>query len=564
MDVSEWATPLVCVPKADGTVRLCGDYKVTVNKVINTDQYPIPTPDEVFNKMSGGEKYSKIDLKCAYQQMLLDEKSQELVTINTHKGMFKYTRLPFGISSSPAIWQRFIDQVLGGLDHTCAIMDDVLVSGVNDVEHVQNLENLFERFRKYGLRLKVDKCHFMQDSVVYMGRKISRNGIQPTDDKVDAIRDAPAPRDVSELRSWLGMVNFQAKFVPNLSTMAHPLNELLGDRTYEWTEECDGAFNAVKQAISSDKLLAHYNPEIPLVLATDASPYGIGATIMHEYDDGTRRPIAYASRSLNKAEKGYAQLDKEALSIMFGLKRFETYLYGRHFTILTDNKPLERIFGPKTAVPTLAAQRLQRWAVTLSAFDYTMRYIPSKENVFADALSRLPLPTMGTHEDELFNIGDRILDSLPVTAKEVRHATSVDPVLSRVLEFTRNGWPTEVEDQRLKPYFNRRHELSVEQDCLMWGLRVIIPLKYQSSILDELHTAHPGMVRMKEIARSYVWWPEIDRAIEQTVRQCTSCQQVRSVPSVAPLMPWMWPGGPWQRIHIDFAEKDKLHYLVVV
>ncbi|XP_038072087.1 uncharacterized protein K02A2.6-like [Patiria miniata] len=565
VDFSEWATPLVCVPKADGTVRLCGDYKNTVNKSIHTDQYPIPTSEEVFSKLAGGKKFSKIDLKCAYQQMLLDDKSQEYVTINTHKGLYRYTRLPFGISSSPAIWQRFIKQVLAGLDSTCAIMDDVLVTGKTDEEHLCNVKNVFQRFRKYGLRLKTEKCRFMQESVIYMGRRISAKGIQPTDDKVDAIRNAPVPQNVTELRSWLGMVNFQAQFLPNLSTMAHPLNELLGDCPWQWTDECTRAFEAVKDAISSDKLLAHYDPALPLEFATDASPYGLGAVMLHVYADGARHPIAYASRSLNKHEKGYAQLDKEALAIMFGLKRFRTYLYGRKFTIRTDHKPLERILGPKTSIPTLAAQRLQRWAVMLSAFDYDLQFIPSSQNVLADALSRLPLPTMEEDdEDAIYNIEDKRLDSLPVTSKEISHATRTDPVLSRVLEFTKSGWPAEVRDERLKPFFNRRHELSTEQDCLLWGLRVVIPYKYEKFILGELHDAHPGIVRMKEIARSYVWWPNIDRDIEQTVRLCASCQQTRHLPAVAPLMPWVWPSSSWHRIHIDFAQKDGHDFLIVI
>ena len=160
---------------------VCVEITVSVNKVIHTDQYPIPTPEEVFAKMEGGEKFSKIDLKCAYQQLLLDEKSQELVTINTSRGLFRYTRLPFGISSSPAIWQRFLDQVLGGLERTRAIMD-VLVSGRNDQDHMLNLKEVFQRFRKYGLRVKPDKCGFMQECVVYMGRRISAKCIQTTDD----------------------------------------------------------------------------------------------------------------------------------------------------------------------------------------------------------------------------------------------------------------------------------------------------------------------------------------------------------------------------------------------
>ena len=146
------------MPKTDGSVRLCGDYKITVNRCIYTDQHPIPTPDEVLAKIAGGQKFTKIDLKCAYQQMQLDDKSQELVTINTSRGLYRYTRLPFGTSSSPAIWQRFIDQVLQGLDGVCAIQDDVLVTGVNDGDHLRNLENVLQRFEKFGLRVKPEIC----------------------------------------------------------------------------------------------------------------------------------------------------------------------------------------------------------------------------------------------------------------------------------------------------------------------------------------------------------------------------------------------------------------------
>ena len=250
---------------------------------------------------------------------------------------------------------------------------------------------------------------------------------------------------------------------------------------------------------------------------------------MHKYGDGSQRPIAYASRTLNKHEKGYSQLDKEALAVIFGVKRFHSYLWGRQFTILTVHKPLERILGPKTAVPTLAAQRLQRWAITLSAFNYDLKFIPSKENATADALSRLPLlaTCSSTKENDIYNVESKFLEGLPITSTSIRKATQTDQVLSRVLEYTRSGWPTEVDDMRLKPYFQRKHELSIEQDCLMWGLRVVIPSKHREGMLEELHMAHPGIVRMKEMARSYIWWPKIDEDIEYKVRHCHSCQQTR-------------------------------------
>ena len=560
---SNWATPLVCVPKVDGSVRICGDYRSTVNTCLKVEQYPIPSAEEIRQNLAGGQKYSKIDLRCAYQQMKLDEKSQEICTINTLKGLYRYTRLPFGIASSPAIWQRFMEQALGGLTGICVMQDDVLVTGASDDEHLKNLEKVFERFRKYGLRLKAEKCSFMQPMVVYYGLCISKDGVKPTKEKVEAIKQAPVPKNQTELRSFLGMVAALSTFIANLPTLTHPLNHLLGKRPWIWSEQCDVAFEQLKQAITSDVVLAHYDPKLPVEMASDASNYGVGGVLMHVYPDGSRRPIAFASRTLNEHEKLYGQIDKEALGIIFCLKKFRLYLYGRHFTILTDHKPLERIFGNKTAIPALAAQRLQRWAIILSAFSYDIKYVTSQQNAVADALSRLPLPH-SSRDEEVFRIEESLLDSLPVTHKEIMDATRRDPVLSRVLEYTQNGWPNVITDQRLKPFQQRKDELSVEMNCIMWGMRVIIPEHYRLRMLEELHSEHVGIVRMKELARSYFWWPNLDKEIESTVRNCKPCADVRHAPARAPLMPWRWPSKPWERLHIDFAEKQGQHFLIIV
>ena len=568
VDYSHWSTPLVSVPKTDGTVRLCGDYKVSVNPMLEVDQFPIPTPESVFRAIENGQKFTKLDLRCAYQQLLLDEQSQELATINTPKGLYRYTRLPYGIASSPAIWQRFIDQVLSGLTFTCAIMDDVLVSGVNDYDHLKNLEKVFERFRKYGLRLKKEKCMFMKPSVVYMGRRISADGIQPTEDKVAAIKEAPVPQNVTQLRSWLGMVNFQAQFIPHLSSLCKPMNDLLGKQPWKWTKQCQEAFQSVKDAMVTDSMLRHFKPNRTVEMACDASPYGVAAVILQPDDNGVRKPVAYASRSLNKHEQGYAQMDREGLAIIFGLRRFHMYLYGRPIVILTDNKAIEHILSPTAPVPTLAAQRLQRWAIMLSAFNYQLKYITSEENVLADALSRLPrsMPDDSeSDEDAVFHVEIKRLESLPITWKEIAAATKRDSVLSTVLRYVQQGWPEEPnEDLRLQPYANKRLELTAEEGCLLWGLRVIIPPDLQNCMLDELHSSHAGIVKTKEIARSYVWWPKLDQDIERMVRECGSCQKVKNVPAMAPLSPWVWPGVPWCRVHIDYAEKDKKNYLVIV
>ena len=303
----------------------------------------------------------------------------------------------------------------------------------------------------------------------------------------------------------------------------------------------------------SAKVLAHYDPDLPMKMAADASAYGVGAVILHVYPNGYERPIAFASRTLTKSEKNYAQLEKEALALIFGVKHFHPYLYARSFTLVTDHRPLTTILSPHKGIPSLAAARLQRWAIILSAYQYNIEFKRTQLHGNADALSRLPLPVDAppeTYGVDVFNIAQ--VDSLPVTAAQLGQATCRDPVLSKVLHFTKSGWPQNV-SENLKPYWNKRHELTVEGNCVMWGIRVIVPEKFQTRIVQELHQEHQGIARMKSIARSYVWWPKLDQRLEKTARNCLSCQQVKNVPAVAPLHPWVWPSKPWQRVHIDFA-----------
>ena len=248
---------------------------------------------------------------------------------------------------------------------------------------------------------------------------------------------APQPRNIQELRSFLGLLNYYGKFIPNLPTLIHPLNSLLQhSQSWEWTSQCDQAFEQAKKALSSSQVLAHYDSSLPITLAGDASAYGIGAVISHTMPDGSERPIAFASRTLSPSERNYAQLEKEALSLIFGVKKFHQYLYGRKFMLVTDHKPLTAILGAKKGIPSLAAARLQRWAVLLSVYQYEIRFKSTLEHANADGLSRLPLPTtvesklVCSTEPSIFNIAQ--LDALPVTAKEVQAATRTDPLLSKV------------------------------------------------------------------------------------------------------------------------------------
>ena len=227
MAFSDWAAPIVPVLKKDGSVRICGDYRLTVNQAAKLETYPLPKIDDLLTSLAGGKTFTKLDLAHAYQQVELEKDSRKFVTINTHKGLFEYTRLPFGVASAPALFQRTMENLLQGLKHVCVYLDDILVTGSSEREHLDNLAEVLKRLESAGMRLKRSKCEFMLPSVEYLGHKISDKGLQPTEGKIKAIVEAPAPQNVSQLKAFLGMLNYYTKFLPNISSRLAPLYKLL-------------------------------------------------------------------------------------------------------------------------------------------------------------------------------------------------------------------------------------------------------------------------------------------------------------------------------------------------
>jgi transposase InsO family protein len=565
---SAWASPVVHVPKSDGAIRVCGDYK-GVNEQLEDDGYKLPNIQDMFALLSYQEgpptMFSTLDLAGAFNQLLLDNKSSELLTLNTRRGLLSSKRLCFGIKTAPAQFQRVMEQILSGIQGVMVFIDDILVATKGSVhDHTAVLKEVFTRLAKYNVRLNGDKCHFFQDKLKYMGHMLSANGISPVEGKLDAIKKAERPQSVTQLRSFLGMVNFYGKFINNLASELHPLFQLLKqDTPWKWTTKCDEVFNRVKDVISSDQVLVHYDPNKELVLSVDASPYGVGAVLSHRMGNGNEWPIEYASRTLSPAESNYSQIEKEGLAIIFGIKKFHLFLYGRKFVLVTDHKPLTRIFGPKSNIPPLAAARMQRWGVLLSGYDYKIEFRKSDDNANADFFSRFPLQGKGGEDNDeyVFSTG---IELLPITAEEVRTQVNKDKTLCKVLEYTLSGWPEYCQEGDLQPFWTRRDELSLEDGCLLWGRRVIIPNKLQERIMGELHELHPGICRMKALARAFVWWPGIDRDIEDRVRGCKTCINTQNSPKKVPLLLWPWCTEPWQRVHIDYAEFEGKHYLVVV
>ena len=313
-----------------------------------------------------------------------------------------------------------MESVLLGIPRVLCYIDDILITGANTTEHLQNIEKVLKQLVAYGIKAKMDKWAFLKDSLEFFGHVIDKEGIHTSPTKVEAVEQVLIPQNRKELRSFLGLVHYYGKFIPNLSTLLGPLNDLLkGDQLWVWCKKCEQAFNTVKKVLARAPVMVHYNPHLPIKLAGDASATGVEAVISHILPDGREHPIAYASRMLSQAERNYAQLEKEALSLIFGIIKFHIYLYGRSFILVTDHKPLLCILGPKQGIPELAAARLQRWALILAAYNYKIEFRPTQEHGNVDGLSRLPLPEVTHSDPDINSLNVSQIEALPVQADQV-------------------------------------------------------------------------------------------------------------------------------------------------
>ncbi|XP_065199099.1 uncharacterized protein K02A2.6-like [Sycon ciliatum] len=565
---AEWASPIVIVRKQNRDIRMCADFKVTINPHINSKLHPIPNPNDLLSQIAGGSVFTKLDLSQAYAQLPLSERSQKYCVITTHRGLYAFQRLPFGVSSAPAIWQKTMDEILHDIPGVVCFYDDILITGCDVEEHDRRLKLVLARLAERGVRLRKQKCAIRVDRVRYLGYSISRNGLEPNQDKVEAILKASAPKNVQALQSFLGCVNFYNRFLPDMSSVLKPLNNLLRKGVpWNWTDECEKVFDQVKRMLTSAPVLAHFDVNEKVVVECDASPYGIGACLMHEYADGSRRPVCYVSRSLAKAEAHYSQIEREALAIVFAVKRLHIYLFGRSFVLCSDHKPLLHIFGEKYGLSATAVSRLQRWAVILSEYDYVFEHISGSSNAVADCLSRLPMELTAAQESAIVSaVNEHAHDpteDLPIDASDVADASKQDSEIAPVLQYLQFGWPAEI-SEATRPYYKIRHELTIESGCVVRGGRTVIPVVFRRLLLNEMHSVHIGIVRMKAVARSFVWWPGLDRDIELLVSSCSHCQALAKAPSKDASHPWVYPTEAFERVHVDFAEFNNQQYLVIV
>ncbi|XP_053968616.1 uncharacterized protein K02A2.6-like [Anastrepha ludens] len=539
---SQWASPIVLVPKPDGSVRICGDFKQAVNAQIDIEQYPLPTRESLFHAIRCGQNFSKIDLKDAYLQMELDDDSKAIMVVNTPLGLYQYQRLPYGIASATAIFQRYLEQLIQGIEGCGNYLDGIIITAPTFDEHMQRVENILQVLQSNGIKCKQQKCFFLQEKIEYLGRQISAGGILPDEFGLVAVRDHKPLKNIKQVEAFMDIC---------------PINMLRRKNVpFTWGPKQQQAFTSLKHHILNATQLAHYDEQLPLVLATDASSYGIGAVLSHTYPDGSERPMAFASKTLDRHQVRYSQIEKEGLSIMFGVKRIHQYLYGRPFTLITDHKPLVSIFNPSSQLPTMTSHRLQRWAITLMTYKYDVKYRKTAENEYADALSRLPLGP-----DEEFVKQEACLNvrtiNTPIDPDDILKHAGKDAILRRVTAFVKNGWPEKLppQDSDLRSSFNRKNSLTIINNlpCLQAEhTRVVIPASWKQQILQLLHDGHWGTSRIKQLARQHVWWVDIDNDIAKLAAKCDICKAVSPGPA-REYEGWPEPNHPWERVHVDFA-----------
>ena len=570
MEPTEWTAPMVVVPKANGKVRICADF-TKLNKAVKREVHPMSAVSHSLAQLSGGRVFSKVDANSGYWQIALAPESQKLTTFLSPLGRYCYQRLPQGLSSAPEVFSKEMSVVMDGLDSVVVHMDDLLVWGKDRECHDRALDEVLRRIHKAGMTLNPSKCMFRQSSVKFLGRIVDAEGIHADQTAIESIMALPPPTCVKELQSFLGAVNQYSEFSSSIAELTHPLRELLRKNVvWMWDQAQQSAFEDVKKEIARPACLAQFNTELPTIVTTDASGYGMGATLSQVQKDGSRRLVAAASRSLTDAERRYACIERECLCIAWAVEKFRMYVTGLVFTIETDHKPLIPILMSKDIASL--SPRLQRFRLRLKCFEYTVSHIAGKNNQMADLLSRRP-QFRPTKEDEVevsecreFEVN--LVEAIPASERrlgQIRQAQLQDEVCLKVREYCGKGWPKFLSSTEilLKPYWVIQHELTVVDDLLLRGSRLVIPSQERLDVLEKIHTGHLGITKCRARAKESVWWPGISDSIEQMVKRCNVCKENSPKPT-EPLLPTEWPQRPWEMVASDLFEYSGRSYLLVV
>lgn len=561
---TDWVNSLVIVEKPDKSLRICLDPR-ELNKSIKREHFHIPTLEEIQAKLAGCKFFTTLDCSTGYWHVKLSRRSSYLTTFNTPFGRYRYLRMPYGISSAQEIFQRKVSQILEGIEGTLNFVDDILIFAPTEEEHDRILEKVLQKCRESNIKLNKSKCQIKKIRTKYLGHIISGEGMYPDPDKVEAIAKMQTPSDKQGVHRLLGLVNWLARFIPNMSDLTEPLRILLKkDIEFHWQPQQEKAFQNIKEAVTNQNVLKFYDVNQPVAISADASKSGLGAVLLQG-----GQPVAYASRALTTSEQNYAQIEKECLSVVFACERFHQYVYGKQVKVENDHKPLEAIFRK----PLIhAPPRIQRMLIRLQKYDIVYVYKKGTELHIADALSRAhPQLTQQKKSTELeqeieYYVHCVHRDSQMTLEKtnQVKKATSTDPEMKSLIKMIQEGWPNSIKDcKEVQSYFTFRDELSVCDGIIMKGTRIVIPKDLRPDILRKLHTGHWGIERTRRRARDTVFWPGISTHIQKMIENCEPCCKFQNSNPRETIMMHQVPDTPFERVGTDLFHYRGHDYLLV-
>ena len=527
---SPWSSPVVMVRKKDSTWRFCIDYR-KLNAATCRDAYPLPWIDSTLDSLAGATYFTTLDLASGYWQVAVEEKDKGKTAFSTSDGHFEFNVMPFGLTNAPATFQRLMECVLAGLvGEECLIyLDDIIVFSSSFKEHLLRLTRIFQALRNAGLQLKPSKCCFAYNEVWYLGHVVSKAGIRPDNDKIKAVSNYPVPKNVKEVKQFLGLSNYYRRFVKDYAQIAEPLHKIQrkSKQPFHWDNTCQLAFDNLKQKLITPPILAYPDFSLPFIVYSDASNTAIGG-LLGQLQNDKEVVISYWSRQLTKAERNYSTVEREALAAVSIIKEFYPYLYGFTFKLITDHNPLTSLQAVKDV-----GGHLSRWLMYLQQFDFSEEHRARKHHTNADTLSRIP------PADVVMSLTHSLLGNSSV---DIRAAQQADKQLSPVITALSTKTPPPhhtapglkqcfLEDGLLCRKFRGPSNADHTQ--------LVLPSSLRHTILQKLHNelGHLGFHKTMERVKQRYYWPGYELDVQKWIAECASCQQ-RNTPqptSKAPL-----------------------------